>query len=80
MMIQSTEPEMNGRNRKEREQTIALKRLLALGNTEIEQGNFRDAEEVFAELDKRITEDDSTPHDTVTWERIHGDALARWQR
>ena len=36
----------------EHEQTVALLRMLALGNKEIEQGKFRDAEEVFAELDK----------------------------
>lgn len=80
MMIESTEPEMDERSIEERKQTIVLQKLLALGNTEIEQGKFRDAEDVFAELDKRITEDDSTPHDTVTWERIHEDALVRWQR
>ncbi len=36
----------------EQEQTVALLRILAHGNKEIEQGKFRDAEEVFAELDK----------------------------
>ena len=35
----------------ERENTLALLKLLALGNREIEQGKFRDAEDVFAELD-----------------------------
>ncbi|HEY5582152.1 MAG TPA: type II toxin-antitoxin system Phd/YefM family antitoxin [Rhodoferax sp.] len=35
----------------ERENTLALLKLLALGNAEIEQGKFRDAEEVFADLD-----------------------------
>lgn len=80
MMAESTEPKMDVISPEEREQTIALQRLLALGNTEIEQGKFRDAYEVFAELDKRIAEDDATPHDTVTWKRIHEDALARWQK
>ncbi|MDE2418491.1 MAG: type II toxin-antitoxin system Phd/YefM family antitoxin [Burkholderiales bacterium] len=35
----------------ERENTLALLKLLALGNREIEQRKFRDAEEVFANLD-----------------------------
>jgi PHD/YefM family antitoxin component YafN of YafNO toxin-antitoxin module len=35
----------------ERENTLALLKLLALGNREIEQGQFRDAEDVFASLD-----------------------------
>ncbi len=34
------------------EQTLALLKILALGNREIEQGQFRDAEAVFADLDK----------------------------
>lgn len=36
----------------ERENTLALLKLLALGNGQIEQGRFRDAEDVFTELDK----------------------------
>jgi prevent-host-death family protein len=36
----------------EHEQTLALLKLLALGNKEIEQGKFRDADAVFADLDK----------------------------
>jgi prevent-host-death family protein len=35
----------------ERENTLALLKLLALGNREIEQGKFEDAETVFAKLD-----------------------------
>ena len=35
----------------EREETLALLKTLALGNREIEQGKFRDAEEVFTEID-----------------------------
>jgi len=31
---------------------LALLKILALGNREIEQGKFRDAETVFAELGK----------------------------
>ncbi len=36
----------------EQEATLALLRILALGNHEIEQGRFRDIEAVFVELDK----------------------------
>lgn len=36
----------------ERENTLALLKLLALGNGQIEQGRFRDAEDIFTELDK----------------------------
>ncbi|WP_255372403.1 hypothetical protein [Duganella sp. CF517] len=36
----------------EQEQTLAMLKMLALGSREIEQGKFRDAEDVFAELDK----------------------------
>jgi prevent-host-death family protein len=36
----------------ERENTLALLKILALGNHEIEQGKFRDAQAVFADLDK----------------------------
>lgn len=34
------------------EESLALLKLLALGNREIEQGKFRDADAVFAELDE----------------------------
>jgi low affinity Fe/Cu permease len=70
-------PEMDA---KEHERTVALLRLLSLGNKEIEQGKFRDAEDVFAELDMRIAEDDATPHDTVAWESIKAEAQTRWKR
>jgi len=80
MMAESTEPKMDGLSPEEREQTIALQRLLAICNTEIEQGKFRDAEDVFAELDKRIAEDDSTPNDTFDWEAIKKESQARWQQ
>ena len=33
-------------------ETLALLKMLALGNKEIEEGRFRSAEEVFAELDE----------------------------
>ena len=37
---------------KRQEDTFALLKILALGNHEIEQGKFRDVEELFGELDK----------------------------
>lgn len=43
---------MDVRNVEEQEETLALLKILALGNREIELGKFRDAEDVFAELDK----------------------------
>lgn len=43
---------MDVKSYEEQEQTVALLRILACGNKEIEQEKFRDAEEVFAELDK----------------------------
>lgn len=43
---------MDIKSNEEQEQTVALLKMLALGNKEIEQGKFRDAEDVFAELDK----------------------------
>lgn len=33
-----------------------------------------------AELDRRLTEDDATPNDTIAWETIQTEAQARWQR
>lgn len=33
-----------------------------------------------AELDRRLTEDDSAPNDTVAWETIKAEAQTRWQR
>ncbi len=33
------------------EETFALLKILAMGNRDIEQGRFRDADEIFAELD-----------------------------
>lgn len=43
---------MDVRSYEEQENTLALLKLLALGNREIEQGRFRPAAEVFAELDR----------------------------
>ena len=45
---------MDIRSFEEREETLALLKALAIGNREIEQGNFRDAEEVFTEIDNLI--------------------------
>ncbi len=43
---------MDVKSYEEQEEALALLKILALGNREIEQGKFRDAEDVFAELDK----------------------------
>ncbi|MDM0085212.1 type II toxin-antitoxin system Phd/YefM family antitoxin [Variovorax sp. J31P179] len=43
---------MDVQSYEEHEETLALLKLLALGNREIEQGQFRPAVEVFAEMDK----------------------------
>ena len=43
---------MDVKSFEEQENTMALLKLLAMGNREIEDGKFRDAEDVFAELDK----------------------------
>lgn len=43
---------MDVRSYEEHEETLALLKILALGNHEIEQGRYRSADEVFAELDK----------------------------
>lgn len=42
---------MDVKSFEEQEATMALLKLLAMGNKEIEDGRFRDAEDVFAELD-----------------------------
>ncbi|NRR33940.1 type II toxin-antitoxin system Phd/YefM family antitoxin [Oxalobacteraceae bacterium] len=43
---------MDVRSYEEQEETLAMLKVLALGNREIEQGKFRDVEAVFAELDQ----------------------------
>jgi hypothetical protein len=43
---------MDVKSYEEQQETMAMLKLLALGNREIERGKFRDAEEVFAEMDK----------------------------
>lgn len=62
----------------EQEQTGSQQKLLILGNKEIEKGKFRDAEDVFSELDKCIAEDEARPNDTIAWESIKAEAQARW--
>lgn len=42
---------MDVRSFEEREQTLALLKTLALGNREVEQEQFRSAEDVFSDLD-----------------------------
>ena len=43
---------MDVRPYEEQEETLAILKILALGNREIEQGYFRPASELFAEMDK----------------------------
>lgn len=43
---------MGVQSHEEYEETLALLKILALGNKDIEQGNFRSADDVFADLDK----------------------------
>ena len=43
---------MDVRSYEEQEQTLALLQILALGNREIEQGQFRPADAVFADMDR----------------------------
>lgn len=44
---------MDVRSYEEYEETLALLKILALGNREIEQKRFRTADDVFAELDRK---------------------------
>jgi PHD/YefM family antitoxin component YafN of YafNO toxin-antitoxin module len=43
---------MDVKSYEEQEETLALLKILALGNREIELGKFRDVESVFTKLDK----------------------------
>lgn len=43
---------MDVRSYEEQLETLAMLKVLALGNREIEQGKFRDVEDLFAELDQ----------------------------
>ena len=52
MIFNFTKPERDVKSHEEQEQTVALLKILSLGNKEVEQGKFRNAEDVFAKLDK----------------------------
>lgn len=43
---------MDVRSYEQREETLALLKILAMGNRDIEQGRFRDADAVLEDLDK----------------------------
>jgi prevent-host-death family protein len=43
---------MDVRTYEEQEETMALLKLLALGNRDVEKGSFRSAEDVFRDLDE----------------------------
>jgi len=45
---------MDVKSYEEQEETMALLKILALGNREIEQGQFQDMEDVFEELDRAV--------------------------
>lgn len=47
---------MDVRSYEEQEETLALLKLLALGNREIEQGQFRAADAVFADIDREAAQ------------------------
>ncbi|SFX91073.1 MULTISPECIES: type II toxin-antitoxin system Phd/YefM family antitoxin [unclassified Pseudomonas] len=47
---------MDVKSFEEQEDTMALLKLLAMGNREIEEGNFQDVEDVFTELDRADTQ------------------------
>lgn len=44
----------------------------------IERGNYRNAEKLITELDRRLAEDDANPNDTVSWETIRIEAQVRY--
>ncbi|PXX76484.1 prevent-host-death family protein [Pseudomonas sp. LAMO17WK12:I10] len=43
---------MDVKSFEQQEETMALLKILALGNREIDEGQFRDAQDVFADLDR----------------------------
>lgn len=47
---------MDVRSYEQLEETLALLKLLAMGTRDIEQGRFRDADDVFVDLDKEDRE------------------------
>lgn len=42
------------------------------------QGGCRNADDLIAELDRRLAEDDADPDDAVSWEVIRSEAQARY--
>ena len=46
----------------------------------IEAGLLPPSSSEQAELDRRLAEDETSPHDTVAWETIKAEAQTRWQR
>ena len=79
---------MDVKSYEEQEETLALLKILALGNREIEQGKFRDAEDVFAELDKadhpmslKVVILESAEHDLTELRRyiVKNFSLETWQ-
>ncbi len=46
---------MDVKSFEEKEETLALLKILALGNHEIEQGKFRDIKDVFSEMDHSLS-------------------------
>jgi prevent-host-death family protein len=47
---------MDVRSYEEHEETLALLKILALGQRDIEQGYYRSADDVFADMDKEETQ------------------------
>ncbi len=45
---------------------------------DIEHGSYRNSDNLIAELDRRLAEDDANPSDTVSWETIRTEAQVRW--
>ncbi len=46
---------MDVKSFEEKEEMLALLKILVLGNHEIEQGKFRDIEDVFSEMDHSLS-------------------------
>ena len=58
---------MDVKSFEEQEDTMALLKLLAMGNREIEEGKFRDAEDVFADLEPAcIADEASAPRESLS--------------
>lgn len=46
----------------------------------IEAGMLPPSTSEQAELNRRLAEDEASPHDTIAWETIKAEAKSRWQR